>query len=178
MSETKKQKFQHIAVNGKKETDGTKYAEDLTKAMNKLAEEGYTMQLNEYEHFTVIIGVLVEERPVGARAVPTDGPHLRLVRVAASPEDITPSPRTLELMNRFQSLVDGVGIEAFGVEAKKQAARLAEGFNTEELSTAINEVERLLAEHEKDEGQHECTQSRSLRAVAEALRGVVQLQMQ
>lgn len=183
MSETeKKPKFRHVAVNGKKSEDGTQYAEKLTETMNKLVEDGYAIQLSEYDHFTVVIGVHVEERPAPAPPARTAAGGVQFEY-----SESTPGPRTVMLLQRFQAFADSMSVDAFVVEVKKQAPQLTKGFSAEELAVAAKEIEDVLAEHLKKHVVAEehgvpvksgCAQERLLRATAETLRSTVQLQLQ
>lgn len=177
-SPTKKPKFLHIAINGKDAKTGTKYVKDLAAAMNKLNADGYSIQLNEMKHFTVLMGVLPEEQPM-----PSEHPIMRIMRLLdAVPESTeTPeySPRTQELLVRFDNAVRGHGgADAFISEMQKQVAALTKGFTTEELGIAVKEVEAVRAAHEKEHDSPNCGHSRVLAAIAEALRATVTSQLQ
>lgn len=177
MTETKKPRFNHIAVNGKTARTGQKYAKDLSAAMNKLIEAGYSVQLNELEHFTLVMGVA--DAPT-EEAAAYEHPMTRFMRAQAEQQQETAAmgPRTRELLARFQNLsVNGSKVEDFIAEVKKHAMPLARGFDAEELAVAVKELEAVSVLHEKDHGKVDCAHARALRAIAEALRGVVHTQL-
>jgi hypothetical protein len=175
MTETKKPRFQHVAVNGKNNKTGTKYAKDLEAGMNRLIEAGYAVQLNEQKNFTVIMGVHHGEAPV-------EHPLARILRAQAElPTSEGPeyTPRTAELLARFERLDAATNtVDEFILAVQKRATEYARGFGAEEIAAAAREVDAACAQHEQHHDTPNCKHVRAMRAVAEALRSVVHQQLQ
>ncbi len=162
---TKPPKFRHVAVHGKNAKTGTKYANDLSKAMNTLVEAGYAVQLQEQKNFTLVFGIHTGQSP----EVDEDAPEKPAGAM---------SPHTRELMARFSRLhTASTTPEDFIAEAKKHAPALVRGFNAEQLISAANELEALVREH-TNEHEGACPHARAMQAVFEALRHAAQLQLQ
>lgn len=160
-------KFRHIAVNGKNAKTGTKYARDLSKAMNTLVEADYAVQIQEHKNFTLVLGIHTGERP-----------QPREHAGESHDDDVGGfSPATRELMNRFARLMGPSGPEGFAHEVKQQASSLVRGFNAEQLTTAASELEAALKRHEKHH-KEDCSEARAMRIVAEALRVTARIQLQ
>lgn len=165
MTETKS-RFRAVAIHGKCAKNGSKYARDLAFSMNRLIEDGYQVQVQEQKFFTLLLGVYAgESRSPGP-------PGLRLARAVAAEDEMSLSPRTQELLNRFKGVLHGRKLADGLAEVKKQAGALVRDFQTEEVVIAAKELDAELAQHD------DCSHAAPLRAIIEALRVVVQTQLQ
>lgn len=179
MTNTKKPRFKHVAINGRSAKTGTKYAKDLADAMNSLVEQGYSVQLSELENFTVVMGVLessAEQEEVGA-----EHPLMRFMRAQleaptmSAAKAVVLGPRTRELVDRFERLPGFErNVETYIAEVKKNAKHCAAGFRAEELTVAVKELDALRGVHETHGG---CVLAQVLQVITDALRGVVHTQL-
>jgi hypothetical protein len=149
-------------------------ARKIETFMNDMVEDGYRVQINEEKHGILLIGQLMKESEAS--------PLVDLVaQLNAMQERGKQGSRSSELVEKFRVLLhDDPDIPAFTARAKEKAASFIRGFNADELSKVVSDLEKAAAEHDGDGNckDDDCNFSEFMRAIASVVKDAAKLQLQ
>lgn len=152
------------------------YAKKLEAEMNRMTEEGYSIQITDQKTGAIIIGQLVEmaKHPLHMML------EARERAQAAQEPDEKFSPPTKALLARVARLPgNGQSIEQLTDELTKNASAITRGIPAEDLTIAAKELEAAAEMHAKaDNHDDECTYDKALLAVAASVRSILQTTLQ